>query len=71
MADIIVTVPDEVVEQVLPILQQLAEKVGGTIQAAPPADPMGGPGQPAYQAKMNRPSNLNPPAQAAPPAPMM
>lgn len=71
MADIIISIPDEAVEQVAPILQQLADKVGGTIEVAPPAEPMGGPGQPAYQAKANRPSNLNPPAQGAPPAPMM
>lgn len=65
-----ITVPAEVAEQVIPILAQLVEKVGGTME---PAQDDGGAAagqrQMAEGARANRPSNLRPPAPGAGPAP--
>lgn len=66
MADFTVSIPDgPQTQQVVQVLTQLLQKVGGSIT------PAGGQGNMATQgARANRPANLVPPEPTAGPAPM-
>lgn len=72
MAQFDVTIPDEVADQVVPVLQQLLQQVGGTLE--PDTDDTSaaakGMRQTKRGARANRPANLKPPVPTAPPAPM-
>lgn len=70
MVTVDVSFPAEVAQQILPILAQLVQKVGGTI-TEDKDDQGAAAGQRQMQtgARANRPSNLKPPAPGAGPAP--
>lgn len=68
-----IAIPAEVAQQVIPILSQLVEKVGGTIQpddGPEEKNQAAGQRQMKVGARANRPSNLQPPAPGAGPAPV-
>lgn len=69
MAEFDVTIPDQLVQQVLPALQAMLAKIGGTIQPDTDDAAMKGQRQAQIGARANRPSNLVPPVPVGP-APM-
>lgn len=67
MADFEVSIPDgPQTQQVVQVLTQLLQKVGGSISPAGADDQ----DMTKQGARANRPANLNPPAPTAGPAPM-